>query len=107
MAWSLRARRSGIGSDSLRSAGQGTQQIGQREQRVDGDHRFAHQHHGGTVFARRHPLGQETPGSIRELTAEPAAAIQGPLAARDRQRLADERVPVVVDGDEAWKLRSM
>jgi hypothetical protein len=107
MAWSLRARKSGIGSDSGRSAGQGAQKIRQREQRVDGDHRLADQDHRRAVFARRHPVGQEAPRPIRELTAEPAAAVHRPLMARDRQRLADERMPAVVDGDGALKLRSM
>ena len=107
MAWSLRARRSGIGSHSRRTAGEDAEEIGEREQRVQGDDRLADQRHVRTAFPRRHPLGQETPRPIGELTAEPAAAVDGPLVARDRQRLADERMPAVVDGDRAWKLRSM
>ena len=105
--WSLRARRSGIGSDSGGSADQGAQEIRQREQGMDGDYRVADEVHCRAVFARRHPVGQEAPRPIRELTAEPATAVHRPLMARDRQRLAGERMPAVVDGYAALKLRSM
>jgi hypothetical protein len=54
-----------------------------------------------------HPVGQETPRPIGELTAEATTAVNRPLVTRDRQYLADERMPAVVDGDRAWKLRSM
>ena len=107
MAWSLHTRWSGIGSNSQRSGGQGREEIGQREQRIHGDDRFADQDHGRTALPRCHPVRQETPRPIRELTAEPVATVQGPLPARDGQRLADERMPRVLDGDRAWKLRSM
>jgi hypothetical protein len=62
----------------------------------------------GTLWAQtrvRFPINGKRP--IRELTAEPATAVHRPLTARDRQRLADERMPAVVDGDGALKLRSM
>jgi hypothetical protein len=107
MVWSLRARGSDIGSDSRRSADEGTEEIRQRQQRIQGDHRLGDQRHVRTAFPRRHPLGQETPRPIGELTAKRAAAVHGPLVARDGQRLADERMPAVVDSDGAWKLRSM
>jgi len=75
------------------------------------EQRLAYTAGGGELledaFSRRHPLGQETPRPIGELTAKPAAAVHRPLVARDGQRLADERMPVVVDSDRAWKLRSM
>jgi hypothetical protein len=107
MAWSLHTRRSGIGSDSRRSAGESAEKIAEGEERVYGHDGFADQRHGRAVFSRRHPVGQKTPRPIGELTAEAATAVHRPLVARDRQRFADERMPAIVDGDGAWKLRSM
>jgi hypothetical protein len=107
MAWSLRDRRSGIGSDSRRSAGERAEEIGDGDKRGHGYHGLVDQHHGRAVLARCHPVRQETPRLIGELAAEAAAAVDRPLVTRDRQRLADERMPAVVDGDRAWKLRSM
>jgi hypothetical protein len=107
MAWSLHTRRSGIGSDSRRSAGERAEEIGDGGKRGHGHHGLVDQRHGRTVLARRHPVRQETPRPIGELAAEAAAAVDCPLMTRDRQRLADERMPAVVDGDRSWKLRSM
>jgi hypothetical protein len=59
------------------------------------------------LVVRERRLHRKTPCPISQLTAEPAAAVPGPLAARDRQRLADERMPAVMDGDGSRKLRSM
>jgi hypothetical protein len=98
---------SSVGSDCRRSRGEGAQEIGEGDQRVQCDHWLADQRHLRTALPRCHPVRQETPCPIGELAAEPVAAIHGPLVARDRQRLTDERMPGVVDGDGTWKLRNM
>jgi hypothetical protein len=107
MTWSLRASRYGIGSDSRRRAGQRAEKIGERHKRVNGNHGLWHEAHGRTAFPRGHPLRQETPGAIGELTAEAAAAIDGPLMTRDVQYLARQRMPAVVNRYRARELRSM
>ena len=107
MGWSLRARRSGIGSDSWRSTDEGSKQIGDGDQCVEGNDRIGDGDHRGTSFPGRHPLRQEAPGPVGKLTAERTTTIAGPLETRDSQRLADERVPAVINGDGSSKLRSM
>jgi hypothetical protein len=49
MAWSLRARRSSVGSDS--GAGEDHKQIAEDGQRVDRDDRISGERHGRAAFA--------------------------------------------------------
>jgi len=68
---------------------------------------LAHQLEPGASLAGRHPLGQQRPGAIGEQTREAATPAGEAMLPLDGQRLADERVPGIVNGGEARKLRSM
>jgi hypothetical protein len=51
MAWSLRARRNGVGSDSESRAGEDSKQIAEGGQRVDRDDGIGAERHGRTPLA--------------------------------------------------------
>jgi len=76
-------------------------------QRGGRDLGLAHQLEPGASLAGRHPFGKQCPRAIRQEACEGAAAVGQPQLALDGQRLAVERVPGIVNGGEARKLRSM
>jgi hypothetical protein len=51
MAWSLRARKSGVGSDSRGRAGENSKQITANDQRVDRNDGIGVERHPRTAFA--------------------------------------------------------
>jgi hypothetical protein len=51
MAWSLRARRNGVGSDSRGRAGEDSKETAESDQRVDRDDGIGAERHGRTAFA--------------------------------------------------------
>jgi hypothetical protein len=83
------------------------EEIGHRHQRRHRGHGLGGKFDLSAPFAGCHPLRDEAPCTIRELTAQTNATVDGALPAYDRQRLIDERMPGIVDGDATRKLRSM
>jgi len=77
------------------------------DQRGCGNLWFSNQFESRTPRARYHPFRKHCPRAIRQEACEGAAAVGQPQLALDGQRLADERVPGIVNGGEARKLRSM
>jgi len=51
MVWSLRARKSGVGSDSRNRAGEDRKQIAEGDERADRDDGVGSERHGRTALA--------------------------------------------------------
>jgi hypothetical protein len=84
-----------------------TKQSDQGVQRRHADAGVVDEYQARALLARGHPFREEGPRAIGQQAPQGALPVWRALDALDRQALADEGVPGIVDDDGALKRRSM